>query len=925
MGKRSTTLFCCLIGVLCLSGAMGDPLDYSPGYIRFPFARSGSDFTNICKGYGDFNAGSGLILFHSGVDIQAEDTTEYVRTPFNPAYVLRVDQGSFPNEWRLILATSPSPGAVSGWGYHHLYKPAGFSQGDTLFDLIEPVIAHPLGPHVHIDWCVHVDSIKDQQLPGGVWVFDVYNSYINPLDFFLNKPQNYDYPELGWVPYSNTGLRIQSLWKTEPEDYIPDTTVYGQVHFVARPVSAPQQQQGLSSDSVGVRYLRHRVLRQDPYTGEYLPFPWYDWRTLFSMNGFIPYLGNAFFDFVYAIDSGHYRSEYILNNCGTTPVGLNADSAFTNVWTAGYDRSQDWADGVFCRGAFDTRLGFDFIHQQSYDNGTAMIPDGRYCVEMEAYSHGSSQAQTWRLPVLDVEAENLSPGDSANVRGFIVDNFAPHVESVLVYLEALPGEPDTVYSAEWALATESLRFLTDSTRMYLSSDEEQWIGVALKLSEPMDSLPDLWITGEWGGEVRWSSTSVDQFTPCEWDELNLGEMPVESNGSGFWQCYRTELGITGYHGSLRLNIGGGMDLSGNPLDGAPATIAARDTLSGVFSGYEQVDDCSYEWQVEPPMYLPNDQFPCCRYVTGCYTPNSGSGALILPLDPGQRAMFFVPSDQFSWGPPGEGRCPYWHGFWLAGAALVGGTGNSYKVLITGFDGRTSASFTGNTRFPFNQFEEPSYSGIMNNWMILSGAGMGDYCWIGVTSIDSSEGETLQSTDIPGPPGCTYLDVHCFTATGGYAEYSIAAGETVWWHSFEHHPSDENKIIVKYRLSSGGAIHTTVLTPPGSDEEFPGIERITLEDERQSVQDEGSVNVFGLSVSCNPVSSQVMLQVSLEQGGLVELTIHDLTGREVQRVLDEEMPAGVHSIASQVNLPSGVYFCRLRSGGNVATGKLVIVR
>jgi len=913
-----------MISMLCSYSAAGNPLDYNPGFIRFPFARSGSDFTNTCKGYGDSNAGIELKLFHTGVDFQAEDTTEYVRTPFDPAYVLEADPGSFPNEWRLILATSPSPGAVSGWGYGHL-DGGGYTYGPSspaFLGTVLPVVANTpaVGPHVHIDWCIHIDSIKNQQLPGGGMVFSVYNNYINPLDYFLNKPSNYDYPELGEVSGSSTGLRIQNT-----QCFLPDITVFGQVHFIARPVSAPQQQQGFSTDSVGVRYLRHRVLKQDPYTGEYLPLPWYDWRTLFSMNGFIPYLGNAFFDFVYATTSAHYRSEYILNNCGTTPVGLNADSAFTNVWTSGYNRSQDWSDGVFCRGAFDTRLGFDFIHQQSYDNATAMIPDGRYCVEMEAYSHGSSQAQTWRLPVFDVEAENLSPGDSANVRGFIVDNFAPHVESVLVYLETLPGEPDTVYSAEWALATESLRSFSDSTRMYLSSDEEQWIGVALKLSEPMDSLPDLWITGEWGGEVRWSSTSVDQFTPCEWDEMNLGEMPVESNGSGFWQCYRTELGITGYHGSLRLNIGGGMDLSGNLLDGDPSTIAVRDTLSGVFSGYEQVVDASYEWQIEPPMYLANDKQPYFVYVLGCYTPNSGSGPMKHPLDPGQREMLFVPSYPTIYAfPPGPGRCPHWHGFWLAGAAL-GGTQNSYKVLITGFDGRTSASFTGNTRFPFNQFEEPSYSGIMNNWMILSGAGMGDYCWIGVTSISSSTRENLQSIDGPGPDGCIYLDVHCFTATGGYAEYPIASGADVSWYSFEHHPSDENKIILKYCLSSGGAIHTTVLTPPGSDGEFHEIERITLEDERQSVQDEGSVSVFGLSVSCNPVSSQLMLQVSIEEAGSVELTIHDLTGREVQRVLDEEMPAGVHSLASQVNLPSGVYFCRLRSGGDVATQKLVIVR
>lgn len=913
MGKRSTTLFCCLIGVLCLSGAMGDPLDYSPGYIRFPFARSGSDFTNICKGYGDFNAGLGLILFHSGVDIQAEDTTEYVRTPFNPAYVLRADQGSFPNEWRLILASSPPPGAVSGWGYHHLHNTAGFSQGDTLFDLIEPVVAHPLGPHVHIDWCIHVDSIQNQQLPGGGWVLNVYDSYINPLDYFLNKPSNYDHPELGEVSGCATGLRVQnSQW------WLPDTTVFGQVHFVARPVSAPNY--GASSDSVGVRYLRHRVLRQDPYTGEYASLPWYDWRTLFSMNGFIPFLGNEFFDFVYATTSGHYRSEYLLNNCGTTPVVLNADSAFTNVWTTGYSRSQDWADDVFCRGAFDTRLGIDSLHQQSWDNSNAMIPDGRYCLEMEAYSHGSSQAQTWRLPVLDVDAENLSPGDSANVRGFIVDNFAPHAESVLVYLEASPGEPDTVYSAEWALATESLRFLADSTRMYLSPDEEQWIGVALKLSEPMDSLPAVWITGEWGGEVRWSSESLGsdyQFTPCEWDELNLGGMPVESNGSGFWQCYRTELGITGYHGNLRLNIGGGMDLSGNTLDGDPATVAVRDPQNGIFSGYEQVDDCSYAWDTGFPDYFK----PGPPEVVIGYLPEVPQFRVIL--DRTQSRMNF------------EGRCPFQHGFWLFDREEVIWENGSYTVQIVDFNGETVVDTLVEARFPW--VEQPAaYSGVTRVDSLATGADTGDFWWYAMNSIRSgfSSADCIaadRDTELLTPwpyPVHAWLDVHFFSGEGEYHCFEIAYGvdESLYWPSWtalQPLPGDDEKVVATYIRE--GIEYSVVLSPPGSDGEFPVVERITLEDERQSVQEEGSVNVFGLCVNCNPVSSQLMLQVSLEQAGIVELTIHDLTGREVQRVLEEEMPAGVHSLASQVNLPSGVYFCRLRSGGDIATGKVLIIR
>jgi len=50
MGKVFTTLFYCLVGMLGSGAATSDRFDYNPGYIRFSFARGGSDFTNTCKG-----------------------------------------------------------------------------------------------------------------------------------------------------------------------------------------------------------------------------------------------------------------------------------------------------------------------------------------------------------------------------------------------------------------------------------------------------------------------------------------------------------------------------------------------------------------------------------------------------------------------------------------------------------------------------------------------------------------------------------------------------------------------------------------------------------------------------------------------------------------------------------------------------------
>ncbi len=626
-------------------------------------------------------------------------------------------------------------------------------------------------------------------------------------------------------------------------------------------------------------------------TREYLPLPWYDWRTLFSMNGFIPYLGDEFFDFVYAITSGHYRSEYLLNNCGTTPVGLNADSAFTNVWTAGYNRSQDWADGVFCRGAFDTRLGFDSLHQQSCDNATAMIPDGRYCVEMEVYSHGSSQSQTWKLPVLDVAAENLSPGDSANVKGFIVDNFRPNVASVLVYHQEEPGVPDTVYTAEWELYSESERVLIDNTfGAYLCDSEEEWLGAAIKFSEPMDVLPEIWLSGEWGGETRWSSAELDSsycLVPCEWDSLNLGSIPADSNSAGFWQCYRTELGIAGFHGTLRLNVEGGCDLAGNALDVSPGSVAMPRDAGGEFGGgYQQGVDSSYVWEINPPVFTRLDD----SHVAGSYN-------IEVSLDQQLWDYWLITTISGV----NNGCCPFWDGFWMLKASSSSLQG-LYNVRILDFTGTTAHSMNRHTPFPLREIETTRGFGASSlSPFCLSGEDYGDYCWIGVNSLVYAPSQEL------GTLGSGSLEVHLFTASGSSHTYPVFDGA---WHpgdpfqinapmitGFEHLTGEYfGGIKVFYWVATSGGGHTdsTVLLPPS---------QLTMEsaayDERTdsaaAVTNLDTPACFGLSVCRNPVSSELMLQISLEAPGRVDLAIYDLAGHVVRISLTERCLQGFTAI------------------------------
>lgn len=76
---------------------------------------------------------------------------------------------------------------------------------------------------------------------------------------------------------------------------------------------------------------------------------------------------------------------------------------------------------------------------------------------------------------------------------------------------------------------------------------------------------------------------------------------------------------------------------------------------------------------------------------------------------------------------------------------------------------------------------------------------------------------------------------------------------------------------------------------------------------------------------NPFNAITQIQFSLADGGTASLVVFDIEGREVARLLDGELNAGVHSVAFDASaLASGVYFYRLTSGQFVDTKKMVVL-
>jgi len=81
---------------------------------------------------------------------------------------------------------------------------------------------------------------------------------------------------------------------------------------------------------------------------------------------------------------------------------------------------------------------------------------------------------------------------------------------------------------------------------------------------------------------------------------------------------------------------------------------------------------------------------------------------------------------------------------------------------------------------------------------------------------------------------------------------------------------------------------------------------------------------------NPFSNRTTFHYRLPAAGLVRLSVHDLAGRLVARLVEEVEPAGPHQVTWEVRgIPGapargGVWFARLTVGGLIRTRPLILV-
>jgi len=109
------------------------------------------------------------------------------------------------------------------------------------------------------------------------------------------------------------------------------------------------------------------------------------------------------------------------------------------------------------------------------------------------------------------------------------------------------------------------------------------------------------------------------------------------------------------------------------------------------------------------------------------------------------------------------------------------------------------------------------------------------------------------------------------------------------------------------ILQGGKVMVNDLVPVGIDE--------TLEENGIAIH-----NIYP-----NPFTNTTNINFSLDNSENVIVSINDMTGREVEILLDSEMTAGDHQLTWEVSsdMPNGIYFCTIRTSEGSLTQKVML--
>ena len=77
---------------------------------------------------------------------------------------------------------------------------------------------------------------------------------------------------------------------------------------------------------------------------------------------------------------------------------------------------------------------------------------------------------------------------------------------------------------------------------------------------------------------------------------------------------------------------------------------------------------------------------------------------------------------------------------------------------------------------------------------------------------------------------------------------------------------------------------------------------------------------------NPFNPSTTIKYSIPNTGLVSLSVCNILGEQVKTLINQEMPAGNHTVQFNAsNLASGIYLYKLQAGNFIETKKMILIK
>jgi hypothetical protein len=232
-----------------------------------------------------------------------------------------------------------------------------------------------------------------------------------------------------------------------------------------------------------------------------------------------------------------------------------------------------------------------------------------------------------------------------------------------------------------------------------------------------------------------------------------------------------------------------------------------------------------------------------------------------------------------------------------------------------------------------------FNGLTNAQWYSQTSGTSEWLW-GVSFIDANNGTVVgqSGTILRTTNGGIPVELTSFTAfsQSGYIElnWSTATETNNMIFEVERRNEDSDFILVGFVEGKGTTtepheyfyIDRNVTT----GKYFYRLKQVDFDgtfEYSNEIEVDASPTSFSLEQNYpNPFNPSTTIKFNLPVKEFVSLKIYDVLGNEVAVILNEEKPAGLHSIEFEASgLASGIYFYKLLAGSNITTRKMILLK